>query len=54
MSQNTDEIAIQTRFKSPDFELIENWRRSQRKIPSLSETVRMLVKLGLQSEERTA
>jgi hypothetical protein len=44
--------AIQARFDGFDFARIENWRRSQKRIPPLAETVRMLVKLGLDAERR--
>jgi hypothetical protein len=48
-----DGMAIQARFDGPDFARIENWRRLQPKIPPLAETVRMLVKRGLDAEGRT-
>jgi hypothetical protein len=45
-----DSAAIQVRVDGPIFVLIENWRRSQSKIPSRSEALRQLVELGLQAE----
>ena len=42
--------AIQARFDGPDIARIENWRRSQVRIPPLAETVRLLVKRGLDAE----
>jgi hypothetical protein len=44
--------AIQARFDGLDFARIEDWRRSQTRIPPLAETVRLLVKLGLDAEGR--
>lgn len=48
-----DGTAIQARFDGPDFARIEDWRRSQTRIPPLAETVRMLVKRGLDAERRS-
>jgi hypothetical protein len=47
-----DGTNIQARFNGPDFARIEDWRRLQPKIPTLTETVRKLVKLGLVEAER--
>jgi hypothetical protein len=41
--------AIQVRFSDPIFEVLEDIRREQPKIPTLSETVRRLVDLGLKA-----
>jgi hypothetical protein len=39
--------AVQLRLKGNTFVLIENWRRSQPKIPSRSEAVRQLLERAL-------
>ena len=44
------ETAIQARFGGALFERIEEWRRTQRRIPPLADTVRFLVKRGLDAE----
>jgi len=41
--------AVQVQFRQADFDQIENWRRSQSAIPSISSTVRDLVRLGLKT-----
>jgi hypothetical protein len=43
-------IPATAKFKEPEFELIENWRRAQPRIPPLSEAVRRLVFRGLEAE----
>lgn len=53
LEDEREATAIQTRFDGPDFARIEDWRRSQVKIPPLAETVRMLVKRGLDADRRT-
>jgi hypothetical protein len=53
LEDEREATAIQTRFDGPDFARIENWRRSQARIPALAETVRMLVKRGLDADRRT-
>jgi hypothetical protein len=51
MAQKTAATAIQARFPRPEFELLENWRRGQPRIPPLSEAVRTLVLRGLGASE---
>jgi hypothetical protein len=46
MPQNND-AAIQVRINGTLFDQLENWRRSQKKIPPRSEALRLLVKTGL-------
>jgi len=53
LEDEREATAIQTRFDWPDFARIEDWRRSQARIPPLAETVRMLVKRGLDADRRT-
>jgi hypothetical protein len=43
--------AIQVRVEGPIFTRIEDWRRSQSKIPSRSQALRLLVERGLQAEQ---
>jgi hypothetical protein len=43
--------AIQAFFSAPEVEEIENFRRAQRDIPSLAETLRTLAKRGLSTVE---
>jgi len=52
MAKDDKGTAIQCRFDEPDFALIEDWRRAQPKIPALAETVRRLVKRGLDADRR--
>jgi hypothetical protein len=44
------ETAIQARFGDVLFDRIEEWRRTQRRIPPLADTVRKLVERGLDAE----
>ena len=53
LEDEREATAIQTRFDGPDFARIEDWRRSQTRIPPLAETVRMLVKRALDADRRT-
>jgi hypothetical protein len=39
--------AVQVRVRGPLFEQLENWRRSQPKIPSRSEALRLLIEQAL-------
>jgi hypothetical protein len=41
--------AVLLRLRGPLFEQLENWRREQRKIPSRSEAVRLLIEGSLMS-----
>jgi hypothetical protein len=41
---------VWTQFSASEYSLLENWRRSQTKIPPIAATVRHLVSLGLQVE----
>jgi hypothetical protein len=43
-------IPATAKFKEPEFELIENWRRAQPRIPALSEAMRTLIRRGLEAE----
>jgi hypothetical protein len=47
MTEDGNPIAATTRFPRAEFDAVENWRRAQRKIPSLAETLRLLVRRGL-------
>jgi hypothetical protein len=42
--------AVQVRLRGTVFDLLENWRRSQPKIPSRSEAMRLLIELALGEE----
>lgn len=46
-NERADGIAIQARFNAQLFDEIENWRRSQPKIPPLATAIRALVVQGL-------
>jgi hypothetical protein len=50
-TKKRDSAAIQVRIEGPFFTLIENWRRSQSKIPSRADALRELVMRGLQAEQ---
>jgi hypothetical protein len=52
MDKGEEGAAIQARFDGLDFARIEDWRRAQTRIPPLAETVRLLVKRGLDAERR--
>ena len=39
--------AVRLRLEGPIFALVENWRRSHKKIPSRSEALRLLIELAL-------
>jgi len=54
MQDRVEAGAIQVRVCGPLFEQLENWRRSQAKIPSRSEALRQLIERGLRAEEPTA
>jgi metal-responsive CopG/Arc/MetJ family transcriptional regulator len=43
--------AVQLRL-GPLFELVENWRRSQAKIPPRSEAIRELVRRAIEAEQQ--
>jgi hypothetical protein len=48
----SDEYAnVWTRFSASEYELLENYRRSQPKIPPIAVTVRNLVAIGLKAEQ---
>jgi hypothetical protein len=49
----SDKIAIQFRAKRDLFNRLENWRRAQRRIPPLADTVRKLIERGLDAEAST-
>ncbi len=49
MSEKRPDRATQSRFPWAEFEQIENWRRAQPQIPSISAAVRTLVNLGLRA-----
>lgn len=53
--QTEDTRAVQARFSAAEFQLIDDWRRAQPIIPTVAESVRTLVRLGLQNQgsERT-
>jgi hypothetical protein len=48
------DAAVQLRLKGETFVLVENWRRSQSKIPSRSEAVRQLLERALGQAEPDA
>jgi hypothetical protein len=52
-SNRQQTAAVQLRL-GPLFELVENWRRSQPKIPPRSEAIRELVRLALSAPRRDA
>ena len=39
--------AVRLRLEGPIFSLVEDWRRSHKKIPSRSEALRLLIELAL-------
>jgi hypothetical protein len=44
------EAAVQVRLRGPLYQALENWRRSQPKIPPRSEALRGLLELALAKE----
>jgi hypothetical protein len=52
-SDRRQNAAVQLRL-GPLFELVEDWRRSQPKIPPRSEAIRELVRLALEAAQRRA
>jgi hypothetical protein len=46
--------AVQVRLRGPVFTLLENWRRSQPKIPARSEALRILVEHALADSDRSS
>jgi hypothetical protein len=42
--------AVRLQLEGPIFVLVENWRRSQPKIPSRNEAVRLLLRRALDAE----
>jgi hypothetical protein len=50
-SNSRQNAAVQLRL-GPLFELVEDWRRSQPKIPPRSEAIRELVRLALNATQR--
>jgi hypothetical protein len=51
-----DAAAVRLQLEGPIFKLVEDWRRSQRKIPSRNEAIRQLIlqALELSSEKLQA
>jgi metal-responsive CopG/Arc/MetJ family transcriptional regulator len=45
---------VQLRLDPKLFQLVENWRRSQREIPSRSEAIRKLVRKAIETQQRRA
>jgi hypothetical protein len=43
-------LNIWTQFPAADYKLLEDWRRTQPKIPPIAATVRHLVSVGLRAE----
>jgi hypothetical protein len=54
MAEKTTIVAV--RIPESQVEAVDNWRRSQRKIPGLAEAVRTLINRGLEQKtgERAA
>ncbi len=52
MSNDTDNggAAVQVRLRGPLYAALENWRRSQPKIPARSEALRHLIEVALFAE----
>jgi hypothetical protein len=46
--------AVQVRISGPLFERLENWRRSQVKIPARSEALRSLIEQALSASDSAA
>ena len=46
--------AVQVRLRGPLYQVLENWRRSQPKIPPRSEALRELLARALEQDEVTA
>jgi hypothetical protein len=46
-ANTTDGTAIHVRLRGSLFERLENWRRSQSKIPSRSDALRLLIERAL-------
>jgi hypothetical protein len=42
--------AVRLALEGPIFALVENWRRSQPKIPSRNEAIRLLIRQALERE----
>ena len=49
MTEKIDVVPVMARFPERELAAIQNWRRSQVKIPPLSHAVRALVQRGLQA-----
>ena len=45
-----DAAAVRLALEGPIFVAIENWRRSQEKIPSRNEAIRRLIQRGLSAD----
>jgi hypothetical protein len=45
-------VAVQVRIEGDDAAAVENWRRSQSRIPSRAEAVRALLHKALESDAR--
>jgi hypothetical protein len=43
-----DAAAVRLALEGPDFALVEDWRRSQPKIPSRNEAIRLLLRRALE------
>jgi hypothetical protein len=54
MLHHPEGAAIQVRVSGPLFERLENWRRSQSKIPARSEALRSLIEQALASDAAPA
>jgi hypothetical protein len=52
MAKDEEGGEIHAHFGGFDFARIEDWRRSQPRIPTLSEAIRVLVKSGLDAKEQ--
>jgi hypothetical protein len=52
-TDHLQKAAVQLRL-GPLFELVEDWRRSQPKIPPRSEAIREIVRLALSAAQRDA
>jgi hypothetical protein len=51
MMPEDDSSAVQVRLRGPLYRALENWRRSQPKIPARSEALRELLERALEQQD---
>lgn len=49
--EDNNMVVATTRFTPSEFDAVENWRRAQRRIPSLADALRILTRRGLKATE---